>query len=151
MGLLDKLKFKKEEPKATKPETVKPAKQAKAEGPATAAPAQIVKPKAEVKPENIKGKTVLAHRVIVKPLITEKAASLGEMNKYVFSVAPKMNKVEVKKAIRTIYKVDPVSINIANFKGKAVRHGRTSGTTRAWKKAIVTLKPGDKIEVYEGV
>jgi large subunit ribosomal protein L23 len=62
-----------------------------------------------------------------------------------------MNKVEVKKAIRVIYKVDPVSVNIANFSGKKVRYGRRSGKTKDWKKAIVTLKSGDKIQVYEGV
>ena len=62
-----------------------------------------------------------------------------------------MNKVEVKKAIRTIYNVEPIKVNIANFSGKSVRYGRIKGKTKNWKKAIVTLKQGDKIEVYEGV
>jgi len=101
--------------------------------------------------KEMKGKTAQSYRVIIKPLVTEKAAELGALGKYVFAVNPRMNKVEVKKAIRSIYKVDPVQINISNFSGKYVRYGRSWGKTKGWKKAIVTLKPGDKIEVYEGV
>jgi large subunit ribosomal protein L23 len=103
------------------------------------------------KSDVIKGKTAQAYKVLVKPLVTEKASDLGVLNKYVFAIAVGMNKIEVKKAIRTIYKVEPVKINIANFKGKNVRYGRVKGKTKSWKKAVVTLKPGDKIEVYEGV
>lgn len=100
---------------------------------------------------DIKGKTKHAYRVLIKPLVTEKATEFGALGKYVFAVNPKMNKVEVKKAIRTVYNVDPVKINMANFKGKTIRYGRIQGKTKGWKKAVVTLKPGDKIEVYEGV
>lgn len=107
--------------------------------------------KPEAKVGEIKGKTSQAYRVLIKPLITEKASDLGVLGKYVFAVAPKMNKVEVKKAIRAIYKIEPVKVNISNFSGKNVRYGRVQGQTKNWKKAIVTLKSGDKIEVYEGV
>ncbi len=107
--------------------------------------------KPEPKPGELKGKTALAYRVLIKPLITEKASDLGPLNKYIFAINPKMNKVEVKKAIRTIYNVEPLKINISNLSGKNVRYGRTQGRTKSWKKAIVTLKAGDKIEVYEGV
>ncbi|MFA5021641.1 MAG: 50S ribosomal protein L23 [Patescibacteria group bacterium] len=99
----------------------------------------------------MKGTTTQAYRVLVKPLVTEKVTFLNALNKYVFVINPKMNKVEVKKAIRTIYKVNPVAVNISNFSGKYVRYGQVEGKTKNWKKAIVTLKPGDKIEVYEGV
>ena len=88
---------------------------------------------------------------MIKPLITEKASSLGVLNKYVFAINPRMNKIEVIKAIRTIYGVDPVKVNILNFSGKKVKYGRISGQTKSWKKAVVTLREGDKIEVYEGV
>jgi len=100
---------------------------------------------------DIKGKTSQSYRILIKPLITEKAGDLGAINKYVFAVNPRMNKVEVKKAIRTIYKVEPVKISISNFSGKNVKYGRIRGKTKNWKKAIITLKEGDKIEVYEGV
>ena len=62
-----------------------------------------------------------------------------------------MNKIDVKKAIRTIYEVDPIKVNILNLSGRKVRYGKTRGKTKRWKKAIVTLKKGDSIEVYEGV
>jgi len=107
--------------------------------------------KPEAKPGEIKGKTKQAYQVLIKPLVTEKAGDIGALGKYVFAISPRMNKVEVKKAIRTIYNVEPVKVNIANFSGKKVRYGRVKGKTKGWKKAIVTLKPGDKIEVYEGV
>lgn len=107
--------------------------------------------KSTTKTEDLKGKTKQAYQVLVKPLVTEKASDLGVLNKYVFAINPRMNKIEVKKAIRTIYNVDPIKVNIANFSGKNVRYGRVKGKTKAWKKAIVTLKQGDKIEVYEGV
>lgn len=126
---------------------------------------QVLKSKAiktEAKPEDqaaakadkkskLKGTSDQAHKVLIKPLITEKASSLGVLNKYVFAINPRMNKIEVKKAIRTIYGVDPVKVNILNFSGKKVKYGRISGQTKSWKKAVVTLKEGDKIEVYEGV
>ena len=107
--------------------------------------------KEKKKSDVIRGKTAQAYKVLVKPLVTEKASNLGVLNKYVFEIATNMNKIEVKKAIRTIYNVEPVKINIAKFKGKNVRYGRVKGKTKSWKKAIITLKPGDKIEVYEGV
>ena len=92
-----------------------------------------------------------SYSVLLKPLITEKAADLGAINKYVFAINPTMNKIEVKKAVRLIYKVDPISVNILNRAGRNVRYGRISGKTKKWKKAIVTLKAGDSIKVYEGV
>ena len=108
-------------------------------------------PKSTEKSGDIKGKTKQAYQVLIKPLVTEKATEFGALGKYVFAINPKMNKIEVKKAIRTVYNVDPVKVNIANFSGKKIRYGRIKGKTKSWKKAIVTLKPGDKIEVYEGV
>lgn len=99
----------------------------------------------------IKGTSINAYLTLVKPLVTEKAAALGTHRQYVFMVEPRMNKIEVKKAIRTIYGVDPIKVNMVTMMGKAVRYGKTSGRTKHWKKAIVTLKVGDTIEVYEGV
>lgn len=101
--------------------------------------------------DKIKGKSKIAYQTLIKPLVTEKAAELGAASKYVFAINPKMNKVEVKKAIRTIYGVEPIKVNISNVSGKKVRYGRVWGKTKDRKKAIVTLKSGDKIEIYEGV
>jgi len=99
----------------------------------------------------LKGKSQQAHRVLVKPLVTEKAADMGAHGQYAFVVDTKMNKIEIKKAIRSVYNVEPVAVNIINMIGKSVRYGRSFGRRKNWKKAIVTLKPGDKIEIYEGV
>ncbi|RLC38333.1 50S ribosomal protein L23 [Candidatus Falkowbacteria bacterium] len=100
------------------------------------------------KPERIFGD---AYRVIIRPLVTEKAANLGSENKYVFAVNIKANKIEIAKAINEIYGIKPVGINIISIKGKKVRYGRTIGQRKNWKKAIVTLAAGKTIKVYEGV
>lgn len=100
---------------------------------------------------SIKGTTPQAYRVLIKPLVTEKVAEMNVVGKYAFMIDPSMNKVEVKKAIRSIYNVDPIKVNIANFRGKQVRFGRVQGKRKNWKKAVVTLKAGDSIEVYEGI
>lgn len=92
-----------------------------------------------------------AYRVLVKPLLTEKSSALGMNNQYVFAVARRANKIEIKKAIRSLYGVEPIAVNIMSRKGKYTRYGRTEGYTKNWKKAIVTLREGDKIEIYEGV
>jgi large subunit ribosomal protein L23 len=105
---------------------------------------------AETKRER-KEDTGNAYRVLVKPLITEKASALSVENKYVFEVSPSTNKMEVKKAIYNVYGVEATEVNIMNMGGKKVRYGRTMGRTKNKKKAIITLKPGEKIELYEGV
>lgn len=92
-----------------------------------------------------------AHRVLVRPLITEKAANFGVLNKYAFVVTPNSNKVEVAKAVKAVYGVKPVSVNIVCVKGKAVTRGRIKGRRSDLKKAIVTLKKGETIQIYEGV
>ena len=92
-----------------------------------------------------------AHRILVKPLVTEKASVMGPLNKYFFEVARDANKIETAKAIQDVYGVKPVSINIIRMRGKSVRHGRTMGKRKDWKKAIVTLRKGESIKIYEGV
>ncbi|MGI6347859.1 MAG: 50S ribosomal protein L23 [Patescibacteria group bacterium] len=92
-----------------------------------------------------------ADRVLLRPLVTEKATNLGELNQYVFVVADKANKIEVAKAIYDVYKVKPLSVNIVKVKGKKVSRGRISGRRKDFKKAVVTLKKGETISVYEGV
>lgn len=96
-------------------------------------------------------KFVGAHRVLVRPLITEKAANFGVLNKYAFVVTENSNKVEIAKAVLAVYGVKPVNVNIVCVKGKAVTRGRIKGRRSDLKKAIVTLKKGDTIQIYEGV
>jgi large subunit ribosomal protein L23 len=92
-----------------------------------------------------------AYRILVKPLITEKAANLGAHNKYVFMVAPEANKISVAVAITEVYGIKPESVNILKVKGKKIARGKVSGRRKNWKKAIVTLPKGKSIKIYEGV
>lgn len=106
----------------------------------------------EIKAKNVK-KTGSArvYKILIKPLITEKATTLVGQNKYAFRVAKNANKIEIKKAIKDLYGFDPIAVNIINERGDKISYGRISGKTSNWKKAIITLKSSDKIELYEGV
>ena len=92
-----------------------------------------------------------AYKVLLKPLVTEKASVLGVENKYFFAVDVKANKIEIAKAINEVYGIKPLAVNIINFQGKKVRHGKTLGKRKSWKKAIITLPAGKSIQIYEGV
>ncbi|HNZ86311.1 MAG TPA: 50S ribosomal protein L23 [bacterium] len=92
-----------------------------------------------------------SYKILVRALITEKASYLKSENKYLFEVTKTATKNEIKKAIFHVYGCWPESINIINIGGKRVRYGKNAGTTKGKKKAIVTLKKGDSIEIYEGV
>ena len=93
----------------------------------------------------------LAREIIIKPVVTEKSVDLMQENKYCFKVAKDANKIEIKNAIEEIFKVTVVNVNIVNVHGKMKRMGRTQGMTASWKKAVVTLREGDSIEVFEGL
>jgi len=84
---------------------------------------------------------------IKTPHITEKAGDLAAKNLYVFKVWPRTNKLEIKKAVEKLYKVDVLSIRIINVLPKKRRLGRISGWTKGYKKAIVKIKKDQKIEV----
>ena len=107
--------------------------------------------KKEVRPKVKREETGQAYKILIRPLITEKTSFLGQYNQYVFEITPKANKIEIARAFKNLYGIKPISINIVKIKGKEVRYGRTSGRTKNRKKAVITLKQGEKIEVYEGV
>ena len=88
--------------------------------------------------------------VIIKPVLSEKSTQFAETGKYVFRVSTRANKHLVKKAVKEIFNVEPVCVNIMNVRGRRKRVRYHYGFTSAWKKAIVTLKEGDKIELFEG-
>ena len=88
--------------------------------------------------------------IIIKPIITEKSTALGESNSYVFKVKNDANKVEIAKAVEALFKVTVVSVNTITVPGKLKRQGRSQGLTPQWKKAIVKLKDGDRIPLFEG-
>lgn len=89
--------------------------------------------------------------IIKKPIVTEKSTRLMEMNKYCFMVDRRANKIQIKEAIETIFNVRVLDVNTMQMLGKMKRMGRYEGRRPSWKKAIVTLEPGSRIEFFEGV
>ena len=94
--------------------------------------------------------TLVAHDIIIRPLITEKSSRLMELNKYSFEVHLSANKIQVRKAIEEIFKVKVTAVHILNIHPKPKRMGAFIGKTRSWKKAIVSLAPGERIDFFEG-
>jgi len=92
------------------------------------------------------------YEIIERPLLTEKSVAGAEMGKYTFRVRKTSNKIEIAKAVEKVFNVKVGAVNTMIVKGKKKRLGRhPEGKTADWKKAIVTLKPGYKIEVFEGM
>jgi len=91
------------------------------------------------------------YEVLRRPLITEKNTMLVEQNKYAFEVARNANKPQIKDAVEKAFKVKVTSVNVMCVPGKMRRAGRQRGMTSPWKKAVVTLEPGHKIELFEGI
>ncbi len=91
------------------------------------------------------------YEVLRRPLITEKGAKLQAQNKYAFEIASGANKHQTKQAVEKAFDVKVTAVNVMTVPGKTRRVGRRQVLTPSWKKAIVTLKPGDKIEIFEGV
>jgi large subunit ribosomal protein L23 len=89
--------------------------------------------------------------VLKKPVVSEKTMGLLAENKYTFLVNPDANKIEIKHAVEKAFNVKVTDVKTINVKGKAKRVGRFVGKDSDKKKAIVTLKVGDKIEVFDGV
>jgi large subunit ribosomal protein L23 len=98
---------------------------------------------------------ISAYIVIRRPLVTEKSTMLATVNKYIFEVDVRANKPQIKAAVEKAFDVSVTGVNVMVMKGKP-KVRRTQGGKREsyasdWKKAVVTLAPGDKIELFEGV
>ena len=93
-----------------------------------------------------------SYSVLKRPLITEKSNFLKEgLNQVVFEVDKKANKIEIKKAVEKLFKVSVVKVHTLHMRGKTKRMGRILGKKPNWKKAIVTLKEGERVDFFEGV
>lgn len=137
MRFLDKLKSVKEDKKASTKENV--LDMAKDTDKKDETPA-------ETRASNkLKQDTGRAHFILKRPHLSEKTNMLSALHRYVFIVDPKSNKIEVKKAVEATFDVHVVSVNIIRNTGKVRRAGRSLGKTSDFKKAIVTLKTGEKI------
>ncbi|MDD5040349.1 MAG: 50S ribosomal protein L23 [Patescibacteria group bacterium] len=167
MGLFDRLKKKAKDtaPKeAAAPRRARPAvpKEAK-KSPEKVKEQAVVTPDGKLvavqkkeeapkkKDKQAKEETGEAYRVLIRPLITEKGSSLTANNQYVFEVAPRANKIEIHKAFRKVYGIKPLRVGTVNMRGKSIRYGKTQGETKRWRKAIVTLPQGQKIDIQEGL
>ncbi len=99
--------------------------------------------------------TLVASEVIIKPVISEKSMDETQRGKYTFRVHGDANKLQVKHAIEELFKVDVVTVNVLTTKAKEKvrnrKRGRTTGWTTPWKKAVVTVAAGQKIEFFEGI
>ncbi|MCK9196346.1 MAG: 50S ribosomal protein L23 [Syntrophales bacterium] len=92
------------------------------------------------------------YKIIKKALVTEKSTiAKDEANKYFFEVDRRANKIEIGNAVEKIFKVNVINVAVMNVPGKKKRQGKILGEKPAWKKAVVTLAPGSRIEVFEGV
>ncbi len=113
----------------------------------------MVKDESAKKPEvALKADTGRAHRILITHHLSEKTNTLSSSGTYVFKVNSTANKIEVRQAVESVYDVHVANVNILNTKGKLRRQGRSVGRTSDWKKAIVTLKAGEKIQgLAEGV
>ncbi len=88
------------------------------------------------------------HRIIVRPLVTEKSNRVGSLRQYIFEVQPSATKVDVRNAVHQLYGIRPSGVQISNVRGKIVRYGRTWGKTIKRRKAMVTLPEGKSIDVF---
>jgi len=92
-----------------------------------------------------------AHQIIRRPLVTEKSTQQKEANnQYAFEVHPKANKIEIQSAVERLFKVKVSQVRTCSVMGKVKRLGRKYGKRPDWKKAIVTLKEGNRIDFFEG-
>jgi large subunit ribosomal protein L23 len=143
MSFIDKFKKKDNAKSTAKAEPVKKVK------------AEVATEKKEKAVEVVStkkvGKTGLAYKILLSPLVSEKAAVSESLNTYTFKVDPKATKIEIKKAVKQVYGVEPKNVRIINVNAKWVRRGNTYGRRRDWKKAMVTLKKGESINIHEGV
>ena len=94
----------------------------------------------------------LQYDIIIRPVVTEKTNIQKEVaNQVTFEVDRKANRIEVRRAIERIFNVRVANVRTMQVRGKFKRRGRVLGKRRDWKKAIVTLRPGERIEFFEGV
>lgn len=165
MGLLDRWSKRKQqeqlehsdekavvvEKKVSKTEETKAVKTVAKKTVAKKASATKEEPVAVVAPADAEKKNVLASKVLIKPLVTEKSAVAESLNKYSFLINRSANKYQVKQAIFEVYGVKPLSVNVMNVQGKWVRFGRTTGRHSDFRKAVVTLPKGKTIAIHKGV
>ena len=92
-----------------------------------------------------------ASQVIIRPVVSEKSYVLATADRYTFRVHADAHKTQIKQAIEQLFDVNVVEVRTLSVKSKPKRRGYTSGRTRAWKKAIVQVAPGQSIPIFQGL
>jgi large subunit ribosomal protein L23 len=92
-----------------------------------------------------------ASQVIIRPVVSEKSFVLAELGKYTFRVHDKAHKTQIRQAIEQLFDVKVVDVRTVSMRSKPKRRGYTSGKTRQWKKAIVQVREGDTIPIFQGL
>jgi large subunit ribosomal protein L23 len=92
-----------------------------------------------------------ASQVIIRPVVSEKSFVLAELGKYTFRVHDKAHKTQIRQAIEQLFDVKVVDVRTVSMRSKPKRRGHTSGKTRHWKKAIVQVREGDTIPIFQGL
>jgi len=90
-------------------------------------------------------------QIIIRPVVSEKSFVLAEAGRYTFRVHPEAHKTQIRQAVERLFDVTVLDVRTANVPSKPKRRGYTAGRTRAWKKAIVRLAPGDAIPIFQGL
>jgi large subunit ribosomal protein L23 len=90
-------------------------------------------------------------KIIIEPIVTEKSNLMRDSSKYAFKVDSRANKIQIMQAVRELFNVHPVACHVMRVKRKPKRVRYQLGYTAEWKKAIVTLRAGESIQVFEGV
>jgi large subunit ribosomal protein L23 len=90
-------------------------------------------------------------QVIIRPVVSEKSYVLATANKYVFRVHADAHKTQIRQSIEALFDVSVVSVHTLSVKSKPKRRGQIHGRTRSWKKAIVQVRPGDSIPIFQGL
>jgi large subunit ribosomal protein L23 len=153
MGLLDAFKKKHENVGKDKKPTHTIAQDIKPEV-KSSIPEKSKKENAKVEEKNEKKLKLVkptrnAHRILKKFILTEKSSRLQKLNQYTFAVAPEATKISIREAVHAVYNVRPIGVQTRRVHGKRVRFGQLSGQQKTWKKTIVTLKAGDRIDTAE--
>ncbi len=116
-----------------------------------AAPSKSVAPAAKTATIKATNLTGTAYKIIVRPLVTEKSSQGASLNQYSFVISKDATKIQVARAVKELYDVKPVSVNVINMGGRRIRFGKSAGRRGDYKKAIVTLPKGSSITIHEGV
>ena len=143
MGLIDKLKKRKEDTVSE----AQPVVEAKVKVEKKDVPTVAVK-KVKKTEKQLRGD---AYKILLSPIVSEKAAVSESMNTYTFIVKSQATKIDIKNAIKQVYGVIPKNVRTTNNEGKKMRSSRGIGRRNDWKKAMITLSKGQTINIHEGV